>query len=227
MHKFNLLLCIFVFCSGLLAAQAKLAFDYQAKKLYEIYTVKNPNGSLESMNIDEDQITYFSSKFPQGVVLEILEGKQVHDLAEGSIWVRFPQGKQRYQLSSTGIIDGEIRCKNPDGNIQIFKLREDLAAWQGLFRCKNANGSIEYLYLDKDSRLRYRSNKQQTYTNLVLVEVRLGDMNHFEEAVVRFPNGKKAYKISMDFDVQQKRAYLTCLNPDGSLQRFDWLNKQP
>lgn len=59
---------------------------------------------------------YYSTRFPTGVLLSDMGG----DLMRRTFKVSFPNDKKVYELDESG--DSVLKCKNPDGSIQIFKL---------------------------------------------------------------------------------------------------------
>ena len=220
----------FALCLSLTAlqAQSQLPFNHKAEEFYEIYTVVNPNGSRETMHLGQKNVVYFSSKFPQGVKLIIQGGKTASDMGEEdqAIWVNFPNNTKRYKLyMGCAPLGCPLHCLNPDGKVQAFEPKTSVGGWQGLFECRNPNGLIEYMYLENDQDLKYRNSKQNSYTKLRISKLEKSDMGVFRACEARFPNSEKVYKIKAEYDTKRQQYYLTCLNPDGSLQKFYWLNK--
>jgi hypothetical protein len=64
------------------------------------------------------QHLYFSSRFPHGVLLQVVSG----NMMQGFINVSFPNDKKIYELSYPDATT--LKCKNPDGSIQLFQIKE-------------------------------------------------------------------------------------------------------
>ena len=82
--------------------------------LEEKLTYKGKNGLIEYLYIPGPGVFYYNNnRNRRKIELKIVGGSQAAPV------VQFPGSPKRYTL--TYVIDGTIRCKNPDGSVQYFK----------------------------------------------------------------------------------------------------------
>lgn len=229
----NLLLCT-------LNAQSTKVYDF----FYEKYWCENKDGTIEYLKIDWDnkKIFYSSNLNTKDVPLTILnpETNFLDCLGQGTK-VRFPNDHKVYQLNGTCSCANMIICTNPDNTKQEFSFIYGLVGDRGTFRCINPNKSIEYLYLSytnsKNIRVKYSSTANPKWVDLVVsnivvnkeVPVVFLDYEDILSFDVQFPNLPQKYKIVIpngEEELKRKFPIIYVINPDGSKQTFQWINKE-
>lgn len=213
----------------------------QSKKVYNFYYHKyictNPNGSKEYLRITRDNKIYYSSSYNphNDIPLTILNPNTPFlDFQKGTK-VKFPNDNKVYILKGSASCSNIITCKNPDGTTQEFH------GWHqegSTYRCINPNKTIEYLYIyywnSKDLVVKYSSSVNPNWIKLNVFDINIEkqdfyflDRQTILDFKVKFPNDNKVYKIIMHENMADNQfPYVVVVNPDGTKQKFQWINNQ-
>lgn len=211
----------------------------QSKKVYDFYYIKyickNANGTYEYLRIDYDnkKIWYSSSLNKQDIPLIILNPEvELIDSQKGTK-VKFPNDNKIYVLKGSASCANIITCYNPDGSTQEFHGHHNDGA---TYRCINPNNTIEYLYLyytnSKNMEVKYSSSKNPNWIKLNVVYVKkepsmMLDYEIIEYFDVKFPNDNNTYRIIIpEKEPNEIFPNLKVKNPDGTIQKFRWINNQ-
>lgn len=225
---------------GSTIAQSTKVYDF----MYEVYESKTM-GTTEILKIDwERKKIFYSGSTQKNVPLIILNPEvEFLDFQKGTK-VKFPNSNQIYKLYGVPSCANQIECKNPDGSKQIFQGRFDLSGATGTFRCINKDQSEEYLYISyvnsKDLKVLYSSSVNPKWVTLKVMNIDyepspLPPYDEIYSFQVKFPNAPEVYKVFTGAyfykhkkePPQSKRGF-PCVyvkNPDGSIQIFEWINK--
>lgn len=242
MNSLCKLLSLLIYCLifGTLKSQSTKVYDF----FYEKYRCENKNGTIEYLKIDWDnQKIYYSSNLnTKDVPLTILNPEtNFLDCFGVGTKVKFPNDNKVYRLNGSCSCANMIFCTNPDNTKQEFIFIEGLTGDRGTFRCINPNKSIEYLYLSytnsKNIRVKYSSSINPKWVDLIVsnivvnkdVPVVFLDYEDIKSFDVQFPNLPQKYKIIIpNGGEQSKRKFpiIYVINPDGSKQIFQWINKE-
>lgn len=213
-------------------------FYAQSTKVYNFRYEKFAHDKLpikEYLKItDKNQIYYAVSNSSKDIPLTILNPQVPFlDMNHGTK-VQFPNQKGVYRLVGVPSCEGKIIMYTPNGEQKEFFNVGELSGSKGTFRCVNTNGTTEYLFISyintKDLVVKYTSNKNPQWVKLITSFVKkmpndidFLDYENIESFYVHFPNDPKTkYKIILD----EKNYRVHCLNPDGTKQVFEWINKE-
>lgn len=236
MKNYLYVLISFIFIFYEAKSQSTKVYDF----FYEKFECKNPNGITEYLKIGktEKKIIYSSSKNPQDIPLQIINPKVefLSYFGEGTK-VKFPNDANIYELKAYPSDENYIICINPDKTVQKFYMNFELAGYKGTFRCINPNNTIEYIYIrytsSKDLIVKYSSSVNPQWVNLKISNIKK-EQNvlylEFEDILqfdVQFPNSPQKYTIIFPkYDRPVKFPEIHVKNPDNTLQKFQWINKE-
>jgi len=221
-------------------AQSTKVYDF----MYEVYESKTM-GTIEILKIDwETKKIFYSGSTQRNVPLKILNPEVEFLNFQKGTKVQFPNSNQIFKLYGVPSCANQIECRNPDGSLQIFQGRFDLTGGKGTFRCVNKDQTVEYLYVSytnaKDLKVLYSSSVNPKWVTLRVQNIDfepsvLAPYDDIYSFQVKFPNAPEVYKIftgnyfykHKKEPPQSKRGF-PCIyvkNPDGSIQIFEWINK--
>ncbi len=214
-------------------AQSTKVYDF----FYEKLECKNPNELIEYLKINKEQkrIFYSSGNNPEDIPLQIINPQIpfLNHFGEGTK-VKFPNDTKIYELKG---YSGEnyIECIHSDKSVQTFYGIPELTGHKGTFRCINPNKTIEYLHItyihSKNLKVKYASSKNPQWIELKISNIKdpniVLDFEGILQFDVQFPNAPDKYTIIYPKENQPvKFPEIIVKNPDGSKQRFQWINKE-
>ncbi len=220
-----------------------LKIQAQSTKVYDFYydrfSCKNPKGLIEYLKIGKkkQKIFYATSKnSEEDIPLKILNPNATFlDYYGEGTKVQFPNDNKIYILKVYPSCENFIECHNPDGTVQKFEFIRELG---GTYRCINLNNTIEYLYINyinsKNLKVKYSSNKNPRWVTLKVSNIKINtnapvflDYEYIEQFEVQFPNAPQKYIViipqkeeNIEFPIVKVK------NPDGTVQTFQWINKE-
>ncbi len=237
MKNYLKILFLFIISNSLSAnAQSTKVYDF----FYEKFGCKNSNGVIEYLKISNDnqKILYSTSHNPQqDITLKILNPNStfLEYFGEGTK-VQFPNDSKIYILKAYPSDENFIECINPDKTLQKFYMFFELAGPKGTFRCINPDNTIEYLYISytnsKNLNVKYTSSNKHQWINLKTSNIKIENsvFLNFEDILqfdVQFPNSPEKYTIIYPkLNEPVKFPEIFVKNPDGSTQKFQWINKE-